>query len=324
MKLTEKILEGDVQSAARLMRGLEDGVPSASKELKTIYHHTGKAYIVGLTGSPGVGKSTLIGGLIDVLRKRELTVGVVAIDPTSPFTGGAILADRIRMQQRSMDKDVFIKSMATRGWVGGLSKATLSMIHVMDAMGKDIILIETVGAGQAEVEITKVADTSVVILSPMAGDEMQMMKAGIMEIADIFVVNKADKEGANIVASAIEAMLEMKTCHSGEWRPPVVLTEAVSDRGIGQLVDEIFKHKEFLISTGKLEESRRKRASLELNEAVKSFLRDYVYQEIDKGGYLEKLVDDLARRKINPPSAALKIITKFTKQFNPPTTQPKK
>ncbi len=315
MELADKVLQGDIASVARLLRDIEDEMPDASKELEALYPHTGKAYLVGLSGPPGVGKSSLIASLISALKKKNMTIGVVAVDPTSPFTGGAILGDRIRMQKHSLDKDVFIRSMATRGWAGGLAKTTLSLVYVLDAMGKDIILVETVGAGQSEVDIQRAADTVLILLSPGGGDEMQMMKAGIMEIADIFVVNKADKEGALNVAAEIESMLAFKTYPPGEWEPPVVMTEATSDKGTDELVEKIFKHREFLTSTGRLEKRRRERARLDLVERLEGFVRNYVSQETRGGSYLEKLVDDLAQRKTDPQSAALKIINRFTEQF---------
>ena len=315
MKLVDKILEGDVQAAAKLMRGIEDELPHAVEELDAIYPHTGRAYIIGMTGAPGVGKSTLVDNLINAFRKQDMTIGVVAVDPTSPFTGGAILGDRVRMQQHCTDKGVFIRSMATRGWMGGLSRTTIGMIHVMDAMGKDIVLVETVGAGQSEVDIARVADTSVVVLSPVSGDEMQMIKAGIMEIADIFVVNKADKGGADNIVTAIEFMLGMKICLPTEWKPSIILTEAISGKGTGELADEIIKHKKFLVDSGELKKHRRERAKLELIEVIEGFVRDYVYQGIDKGGDLDKLVDDVAQRKTAPHSAALKIIGQLGKKF---------
>jgi len=317
MELAEKILEGNIRAAARLMRNVEDEIPSAIDELDGLYPHTGKAYIVGLTGTPGVGKSTLVDTLIGAFRKRSMTVGVIAVDPTSPFTGGAILGDRVRMQQYSTDQDVFIRSMATRGWRGGLAKATLGMIHIMDAMGKDIILVETVGSGQSEIEITKVADTAILAMSPGAGDEMQMMKAGILEAADIFVVNKADKGGADNVAMGIELMLGMRTYHHSEWKPSIILTEAISGKGTDELVGAILKHKEFLFSSDELEKRRRERAKEELIETIESFVKLYCYHEFEKeGGSLEKLVDDLAQKKVNPHSSALKIIDQLSKHFN--------
>jgi len=320
MELVEKIIEGNVRAAAKLMRGIEDEAPGALEELESIYPHTGKAYIVGITGSPGVGKSTLADALIGTLRKRKLTVGVVAVDPTSPFTGGAILGDRIRMQQHSTDKDVFIRSMATRGWRGGLAKATIAMIHIMDAMGKDVILVETVGSGQSEIEITKVSDTSILVLSPGSGDEMQMMKAGILEAADIFVINKADKGGVESIAMGLELMLGMRSFHTSQWKPPIVLTEAISGKGTDQLVDAILSHKEFLISSGEFEKRRRERAKEELLETVESFVRFYCYREIEDGDYLEKLVDEIAQRKTDPHTAALKIIGRISKHFKQDTT----
>ena len=193
MKLARNILEGNVAAAARLIRGIEDELPDVVDDLQSIYPHTGRAAIVGITGAPGAGKSTVVDSLVSIFRRRDLTVGVVAVDPTSPFSGGAILGDRIRMQQHNMDKGVFIRSLATRGWAGGLSKTTMNTVHVMDAMGKDIVLVETVGTGQAEVDIVRVADTTVLVLTPETGDEIQMMKAGILEATDIFIVNKADR-----------------------------------------------------------------------------------------------------------------------------------
>ena len=313
MELAKKVLDGNVLAAARLMRGLEDEAPDAVEELKSLYPYTGRAYVVGVTGAPGAGKSTLIGGLITTFRGQGMTVGVVAIDPTSAFTGGAILGDRIRMQQHNIDKDVFVRSLATRGWAGGLSKATISTIHVMDAMGKDIILVETVGAGQAEIDIVRVADTSIVILTPGMGDEIQLMKAGILEAADIFVINKADRDGADNLKTGLEIMLGMKAHLPGEWEPSIILTEAIFNKGSEELAEEILRNKEFLISSGGLERRRREGAKLELMEAIESSLKNYIYQRIDKGDYLDKLVDSLVQRKTDPHSAALKIIDQFNK-----------
>ena len=313
MKLIDKILEGDVRAAARLMRDIEDGAPAAIKELESIYLHTGKAHVVGVTGAQGVGKSTLVDALISVFRGENITVGVIAIDPTSPFTGGALLGDRVRMQKHSLDRGVFIRSLATRGWSGGLSRATTSMIHIMDAMGKDIILVETVGAGQTEVDVTKVADTSIVILTPGLGDEIQMMKAGLMEAADIFVINKADKEGVDNLQHQLKVMLEMKPYLPNERKPSIVLTEAVHSKGAGELAKAILSHREFLISSGGLERRRKQRVKLELMEAVESSLKNRIHQQMDKGDYLERLVDDLVQRKTNPYSAAMEIIDRFGK-----------
>jgi len=315
MKLVSKILEGNVLAAARLMRGIEDELPDAVEKLKSIYLYTGQAYIVGVAGAPGVGKSTLLDSLINIFRMKNMTVGVIAIDPTSPFTGGAILGDRIRMQSYGTDKDVFIRSLATRGWKGGLSKATVNMIHVMDAMGKDIIFVESVGSGQGEIDITRVTDTATVILNPGMGDEIQTIKAGILEAADIFVINKADRDGASNLKIGLEAMLEMRVHLPGEWKPGIILTEAISSKGTEELAEEILRHKEFLISSGELKTRRREKAKLELIDTIESSLKNYIYQRIDKEGYLEKLVDDLVQRKTNPQSAALKIINLSIKQL---------
>ena len=306
MSLLNKVLKGDVLAAAKLMRGIEDGVPEALAELKDIYRHTGKAYIAGVSGAPGVGKSTLLGNIIGAFRKKNMTVGVVAVDPTSPLTGGAILGDRLRMQKHGEDKDVFIRSLASRGWKGGLSRATMSTVHVMDAMGKDIIFVEAVGSGQGETDFAHAADTSIVVLVPGMGDEIQMMKAGIMEVADIFVINKSDREGANGLKISLEAMLDMTPLKSAEWKPSVILTEAVADKGTGPLTREILRHKDFLKSSGEAEQRRRKRAELELTAAVEHALREHL-ATLD-GCYLEKLVDDLVRRETDPITAAQKVI----------------
>lgn len=310
MGLASKILEGDVLASAKLISGIEDEAPNALEEMSHIYPHTGKAYIIGVTGSPGAGKSTLTDNLISAFRRENRTVGVIAVDPTSAFSGGAILGDRIRMQRHSTDKDVFIRSLATRGWVGGLAKATIGAIHVMDAMGKEIILVETVGSGQIEIDITKAADTTLVVLTPTAGDEIQMMKAGILEAADIFVINKADRGGSDIVKTDLEVMLGMKTYLPNQWKPGIILTEAIYDKGTEELVEEILRHREFLISTGELGKRQKERVKLELMETIESFLKNFIHG-IDKGNYLEKLVDELLEGKTNPHSAALEITNRL-------------
>ena len=303
-----KVLEGDVLAAAVLMRGIEDERPDALEALGAVYPHTGRAYVIGLTGPPGVGKSTLIDTLIGAFRKKDMTVGVVAVDPTSPFSGGAVLGDRVRMQEHAMDRGVFIRSMATRGWRGGLSKATISMIHVMDAMGKDIILVETVGTGQSEVEITKVSDTSVLVLSPDSGDQVQVIKAGILEAADVFVVNKADKGGADYVISRVEFMLGMRSFCPEDWKPCIVLTQASSGKGAEELADALLEHKKHLGKSGELQKRRQIRAREELLKNVETFVRDYCSQGLVDEGHLEELVDRIAQRKMDPHSAAMKII----------------
>ena len=244
-----------------------------------------------------------------------MTVGVIAVDPTSAFTGGAILGDRVRMQKHSTDKGVFIRSLATRGWIGGLAKATIGAIHIMDAMGKDIILVETVGSGQIEIDITKAADTTLLVLTPAAGDEIQMMKAGILEAADIFVINKADKEGADNIKMNLEVMLGMRTSRPDGWEPGIIMTVAISDKGIEELVNEIFRHREFLISSRELGKRQKERAKLELLETMEGFLKAFVHR-IDGGDYLEKLVDDLLQGKTNPHTATLEIASRFANDLS--------
>ncbi len=308
-ELVEKIFNGDILAASRLIRGIENEEPDAVELITSIYLHTGQAFVVGVTGAPGAGKSTLLGSLIKIIRKNKgITIGVVAVDQTSPFTGGAVLGDRIRIQSRKVDRDVFIRSLASRGWRGGLSKATMTTIHVMDAMGKDMIFVETVGSGQGDVDIAKVVDTCIVVLMPGMGDEIQIMKAGILEVADIFVINKADIEGANNLKVWLETMLNMKTPSHDNWQPDIVMTEANTGKGVEQLAEEVFRHKEFLVSSGELEKRRRQRAKLELTMAVESSLKSFIERNTD---YVEKLVDELVQRKTSPQSAALKIISPF-------------
>ena len=306
MGLATRVLAGDVQAAARLISQIEDESPDALEEMNSIYPHTGRAYIVGVTGPPGAGKSTLTDNLIGFFRKKNMSVGVIAIDPTSALTGGAILGDRVRMQRHSTDSEVFIRSLATRGWVGGLAKATISTIHVMDAMGKDIILVETVGSGQMEIDIVKAADTTLVVLTPGAGDEIQMMKAGILEAVDVFVINKADKEGVERMRLDLETMLTMKERRPEEWRPTIILTEAIRDKGTEELAGEIQRHRDFLVASGELPKRQRARAKLELLEAVEGFVKDFIHR-VDDGDYLEKMVDDLLRGKTSPHRATLEI-----------------
>ncbi|MDD4858843.1 MAG: methylmalonyl Co-A mutase-associated GTPase MeaB [Dehalococcoidales bacterium] len=314
--LADKVLEGDIQASARLITLIADESPRLTAELDRIYPYTGKAHIIGITGSPGIGKSTSVNALIEVFRSMKMKVGVIAVDPTSPFTGGALLGDRIRMQQHSLDKGVFIRSLASRGWQGGLAKAAINAIHVMDAMGMNIILVETVGVGQCEVDVARFVDTSIVILSPGTGDEIQVAKAGIMEIADIFEINKADKPGAKNLAIEVEGMLEMKNFAPGEWKPSVVLVEAINGKGIKELADQILKHHEYLISSGGLDKRRKERAKQELIGAIEDSVRDHFYAMIEQDQNLDELVDNFVKRKANPRSTALKVIGQFTKQFD--------
>lgn len=312
MSLAERIRAGDTQAAARLITMLENGSPDAFSELDKLYTPAGKAGIIGITGAPGTGKSTLTGNLVSNFRARGKSVGVVAIDPTSALTGGALLGDRIRMQRHSADSGVFIRSLATRGWAGGLTRAALGAVRVMDAMGKDIILIETVGSGQVELDIFRAADTTMVVLTPGLGDAIQIMKAGILEVADIFVVNKADKEGADRLKSELENMLA--SADGGqEWKPPVILTEASNDKGTAELVDVILRHRDYLLSGGGLEQRRRERARLELLENVEGYVKDYV-NSIRSGADFEHWVDDLLSGRTVPRRAAKELFDMLTEK----------
>jgi len=299
--LAEKVLKGDVQAAARLISLIEDRAPEAFAELDRLYARGGRAHIVGVTGPPGAGKSTLIDALIGHFRRQQKSVGVIAIDPTSARTGGALLGDRVRMQRHSADSRVFIRSLATRGWEGGLARAAIGAVRVVDALGSDIVLLETVGSGQIELDIVRAADTTVLVMAPGAGDEVQAMKAGILEDADIVVVNKADREGAECLKADLEAY--QGTAGVAAWRPPVLLAEAINDKGTAELAAAITRHREFLVAGGELPRRRRERARLELLGVVEGFVRDGLRELEDNGG-LEKLVDDILEGRKNPRTAA--------------------
>jgi len=308
--LAEAILRGEVRAAARLMRDIDDEIPSAREELKALFPHTGRAHIIGITGSPGTGKSTLVDHIIQCLRQRQRTVGVVAVDPTSPFTGGAILGDRVRMQRHSTDEGVFIRSLATRGHLGGLSRSTHDIVGVMDAMGKDVVLVETVGVGQDEVEIVRLAHTNIVVLIPGMGDEIQAIKAGILEVGDIFVVNKADRDGADKTVREIEIMLEMNQYGPEDWRPVVVKTEAIHHRGLEELVDQVERHRTFLG-----DRLWSKRQVNRIQGKFMEILRDLLYQEgmarLEKSGLWTDLLEGLAARSTDPYSAAEKALAEI-------------
>jgi len=302
------VLAGDVRSAARLMRDLDDEIPAAHRLLKRLYRHTGRAYILGITGAPGSGKSTLVDTLTDHLRRQGKNVGIVAIDPTSPFTGGAILGDRIRMQKHSLDDSVFIRSLATRGHLGGLSKSTIDIVNVMDAMGKDIILIETVGVGQDEVEIVKVAHTNLVVVVPGMGDDIQAIKAGILEIADIFVVNKSDREGADKTRRELETMVSMNDYGEGDWVPPVLPAVAQTGGGITELMETIERHRTFVFLEENLGRYRAGKARVELLEILKKKLVEKAVDDLERHGLLEPLLEEIAGKRTDPYSIVEKVV----------------
>jgi LAO/AO transport system kinase len=302
------ILSGDVQAAARLMRDLDDEIPSAHRTLKALYRHTGRAYLLGITGAPGAGKSTLVDCLIGHLREKGKTVGIVAIDPTSPFSGGAILGDRIRMQKHTLDAGVFIKSLATRGHLGGLSKSTIDIVNVMDAMGKDVVIIETVGVGQDEVEIVKVAHTNLVLVVPGLGDDIQALKAGILEIADIFVVNKYDREGADRTKQELETMVSMNPYAEGDWIPPVLPAVAQTGAGVPELLTEVEKHWMFVSREENLARYRREKARVELMEILKKRLIEKAMDDLSGSGVLDTVLRGIAEKKLDPYSVADKVV----------------
>ena len=282
------------------------------RAVKLLYPHTGRAYVVGVTGPAGCGKSALIYRLASEFRKKGKTVGVVAIDPTSPFSGGALLGDRIRMQNLSTDEGVYIRSMATRGTLGGLAKATADAVRVLDASGKDVVFVETSGAGQSEVDIIKVADTTLVVMAPGLGDDIQASKAGMMEIGDIFIVNKADRDNADRAVEEIQAMIELGT-QEGRWTPPVLKTTATLNRGIENVVKKTEEHEEYLKRTS-VKEKLVRRSEIEVAEALKYSLTERLMNELRKASNFAKLVERVAARKIDPYSAADRLVSQYIRK----------
>ncbi|MFH1138524.1 MAG: methylmalonyl Co-A mutase-associated GTPase MeaB [Pseudomonadota bacterium] len=318
-EIVEKIIKGDVRAVARLIRDIDDRIPSAVKTLKELFPHTGRAFVVGITGAPGVGKSTLTDRLTLHLRNQDLTVGILAVDPTSPFSGGAILGDRIRMQRHGADDGVFIRSMATRGHFGGLTQSTKGAIMVLDAMGKDIILVETVGVGQDEVDIARSAHTTIIVLAPGLGDDIQAIKAGILEVGDIFVVNKADRADADRTVHDLLAMVELSEAGGvakKEWKPPILKTAASNNQGVVQVWDAVLAHKEFLKKNhGEHYRSLdRLKHKVELMEMVKQRVAESVIKKLEDSGELDGYVDDLLSRRSDPFSISELILEQFFKQ----------
>jgi len=302
-ELVRRALEGQRPAIARLISLVEDGGADLGEVMEAIYPRTGTAYSIGITGAPGAGKSTLTEQLVARARKEELKVGVLAIDPSSPFSGGALLGDRVRMQSHATDPDVFIRSMATRGHLGGISLATPEAMRVLDAIGKDIIVIETVGVGQAEVEITDACDTTIVVVNPGWGDAVQTAKAGLMEIADVFVVNKADRTGAKEAVRELKQMLDMS---EADWKPRVVETIATKGEGIDELWDAIGLHRGYQEDKGLLDARRRRRIEREIREIVAERYRARV--EGEASDLLAQLSDEVSARRLDPYAAADKLI----------------
>ncbi len=305
--ITKDLLSGNRRALARAISIVEDGGPNATELVSKLFSHAGRAHLIGVTGSPGVGKSTLVDALIAAIRRSGLRVGVLAVDPSSPFTGGAILGDRIRMQEHTMDKDVFIRSMANRGHAGGCALATYDAVRMMEASGYDVVIIETVGVGQSELAIAETADTTILVLMPSSGDDIQAIKSGIMEIGDIFVVNKADIPGADKTASEIMASLELSNFKS-DWRPPVVSAVAETGQGIDKVWEAVQKHKLFLDSSGQLMDRRKHKVQTELTELVAAIARENLRTSLADSPGVNAVLSKVLNHSLDPHTAAEKLI----------------
>ena len=308
-ELVEGLRSGDRRAIARLISLVEDGATEASAVLREVYPLTGHASTVGITGAPGAGKSTLIDGLVKRMRAKDLSVGVIACDPTSPFSGGALLGDRVRMQEHALDEKVFIRSMATRGHLGGLSLAAPEAMRVLEAGGANVVVVETVGVGQSEVEVARQADTTIVVLAPGMGDAVQAAKAGILEVADIFCVNKSDKEGTKSVARDLRGMLELGHGRDVDWTPPIVVTSAATDAGLDELWDAIGSHEVHLREGERLSKRRRERFAFEIREIVGERMKAAL--EDAAGDAFDKVTDDVLERRIDPYTAAAELLDRF-------------
>jgi LAO/AO transport system kinase len=306
MTLADQVLEGDVRAMARLISMVERDAPEVPALLSTLQPRTGRGYLVGITGPPGSGKSTLVDALIETIRASGRTVGVLAVDPNSPFTGGAVLGDRVRMQRHAMDPGVYVRSMGARGHLGGLSAATRQVSKILDAYGRDIILVETVGVGQSELEISGLCDTVIVVLNPSQGDEIQALKAGILEIADLFVINKADLPGADRAVRQLQATYpdDMK---EGDWLPPILKTVAAKGTGVEELLEAVERHREHVQSTGALEEKRRRRLRDEVLDMVAERARRTAERALSDGSALGRELEEAPLRQLDPYDIARRV-----------------
>jgi LAO/AO transport system kinase len=309
LNLPERIVAGDARAVARGISLVEDEGAAGGDLVRAIFAHSGRGYLVGVTGPPGAGKSTLVDRLTSELRRSSMTVGILAVDPTSPFTGGAVLGDRLRMQSHAGDDGVFIRSMATRGHLGGLARATDDAALVLDASGKDVVIIETVGVGQDEIEIVRTADVSIVTLVPGTGDDVQALKAGIMEIADVFVVNKSDREGADRLVSAIESTLSLHEYGPDQWRPPIVKTVATTGEGVPALIDAVrmFREHSRTVPTSR----RRARYETRVRELVAERLMKHLEQHGLSAGEWDAAIHRVETRELDPYTAAEQLVRRL-------------
>jgi LAO/AO transport system kinase len=309
--LAAGVRAGDTRALARAITLVENSEPLAYEVVRDLYPETGRAYTIGVTGPPGVGKSTLIGALVRHVRQQELSVGVISVDPSSPFTHGALLGDRIRLADHFLDPGVFIRSMGTRGHLGGLAESTLQAMLVLDAAGKDVIFLETVGAGQSEVEVIGVADTVLLVLMPGSGDSVQALKAGIMEIPDVIAVNKSDHPAAKTMLNEVRSILALDL--EREWKPPIVLTEAMRSENVVKVWEEIERHRSFLEEHGGLEERRRRNLAGEVFAVASARAKTHLEHAVRDDPELRRLLDEVQRRELDPLTAVREIMEKVFK-----------
>lgn len=316
-ELLSGILNFDKRAISRSISLIENNLHQGLSLLEKVYPYTGRAYTIGITGPPGAGKSTITNSLSSLLSKQKHKIGIIAVDPTSPFTGGALLGDRIRMTELSSLDNIYIRSMATRGSLGGLSKSVYEASLILDAAGADFIIVETVGVGQSELDIAETADTTIVVLVPESGDSIQAMKAGLMEIADIFILNKSDREGADAFVTTLRNIISLKPRLEHNWDIPIIKTIATKDTGIDKLAEAIFHHSKYLQESGLLEKKRKTHIKRKICELIAEKLRVYFWDE-EKLKYLDSKLEDLLQRKANPYHLAEKLLEIFrNKTHNP-------